>query len=153
VIPVDLPQTSMTSFKVAKVVHGNWSDKYCNWLDTLLHVHTTTRALLGNIQLPFLSRTHTHRKKGEYSAYSSISPSSDGAFLPLFSLSLSLLFFRFLESFFLCFFFFFFFFSSSEDSDSDSELEDEEEEEEEDSAATAAFFFFPGEQRHFSTNA
>ena len=49
------------------MVHRNWSDNYCNWLDTLLHVHTTTRALLANIQLPSLSRTHTHthREKRE----------------------------------------------------------------------------------------
>ena len=50
--------------KVAKVVHGNWSDYHCNRSDTLPSINTTTRALLLYWQipcsLPHLEHTHTH---------------------------------------------------------------------------------------------
>ena len=48
-------------YKVAKVVHENWSDKHCNQSDTLLPIDTTTtRALVANVLFLFPRLEHTH---------------------------------------------------------------------------------------------
>ena len=47
-------------YKVAKIIHWNQSNNYCNWSDTINNAIYTTRALLKNTLFPSLSRTHKH---------------------------------------------------------------------------------------------
>ena len=56
VIVLDIFQNWCDIYKVAKMVHENWSVTVTR--DTA--VHTTARAVLVNTQLPSLPNTHTH---------------------------------------------------------------------------------------------
>ena len=59
VIMLDIFSNCCDSYKVTTVVHENRSDNHCNWSDTEL-LHSTTRAIQANTQLPSHTHTHTH---------------------------------------------------------------------------------------------